>query len=71
MTFHDLRTACIPALLQHIDLKSAESFRKVLGKWSQLLSRLINNDEDQVDCLRIVFVRSMKSEEDFIIDSVL
>lgn len=56
MTFHDLRASCIPALLQHIDLKSPDSFRKVLGKWSKLLARLVNTDEDQVDCLRISFV---------------
>ncbi|KNC98198.1 translation initiation factor eIF2B catalytic subunit epsilon [Spizellomyces punctatus DAOM BR117] len=55
ISFHDLRKISIPSILKLIDLsKIPQSLDQVLKRWGKLLLKFSHNEEDQIDCLRIL-----------------
>ncbi|KAJ3299908.1 hypothetical protein HK104_006059 [Borealophlyctis nickersoniae] len=55
ITFHDLRSVVVPALVNMIDLSNAQgSTASVLKRWGKLIQKFTHGEEDQLDVLEIL-----------------
>ncbi|KAI8825610.1 nucleotide-diphospho-sugar transferase [Fimicolochytrium jonesii] len=55
ISFADLRSVVVPAILSQVDSKQMPgSAKKVLGRWGRLVNKFSFSGEDQAECLEII-----------------
>ena len=60
ITFSDLRVYVIPRILQEIkgndDNEMKKNVKKMFQQWGMLIGKFVNDEEEQMECLKIIEV---------------